>query len=376
MMKKIILSMLCCLFTVGAMAVETTDIIKLSTATITPGGDEVEITVSLVGTNTNLYAGYNMDIFIPDGFEVLQYSDYNEDDDEYTYYYCKKLMSSTGGINKSSHNIGSQLITINGKRALRVACFSQSNATLRANTGNLFTIKVKASSFTKPGTAQITIDGVALKVAGGYEYVPASRVDENITVSTNATTAISISGTNNWSTCILPFDCPLPDGVKAYSCTDKDDENSVLKLSPANSITGYTPYILYSEDGYSGPISGTVDPTKYPEKGFVAKGLLNGAITNQQITDGFVMQKINGIVKFYDCDGQTFNIPAGKCWVTMPEATGAKAWSFVIEGEQTNINSIEHANANTTIYNIGGQRMKNMLQKGIYITNGKKIIIK
>lgn len=389
-MKKILFSLLCCLMTIGASAVETTDYIKLSAATVNPGGDEVCITVSLVGSE-NYYTAYNMDIHLPVGMELTT--------DEESKYKVAISQSSTeasaiypststtspitipgvGTFNVTTYSYTHSLSSsygVAGDRILRVACISQSNETFKATSGDLFTFYVKASSFTKPGAAQITIDGVALKVAGGSEYDPAAHVDENVTVSSDATASLTVSSTNKWSTCILPFDVDLPTGVEAYTCSDKEvrEGKTFLKLNSASSIEAYTPYILYSENGYSGNVSGTVDATKYPASGIVTAGYLNGAIEAQSITEGYVLQNLSDGVKFYSCGGNTFTIPAGKCWVTITSDT--KALSFEYD-ESAKIDCIADKTDNTdAIYNLSGQKVSTLQPNTIYVRSGKKFINK
>lgn len=68
-MKKILLLACSCLMAICMKAVETTDYITVTAATLNPGGAEVKLTFSLVGS-TNYYSGYNMDIHFPEGMEV------------------------------------------------------------------------------------------------------------------------------------------------------------------------------------------------------------------------------------------------------------------------------------------------------------------
>jgi hypothetical protein len=50
-------------------------------------------------------------------------------------------------------------------------------------------------------------------------------------------------------------------------------------------------------------------------------------------------------------------------------------WTFTV-GEATGINEVSAQNVNAPIYSISGARMNGNLQKGIYVQNGRKFIVK
>ena len=82
---------------------------------------------------------------------------------------------------------------------------------------------------------------------------------------------------------------------------------------------------------------------------------------------------------YQDEDGSAVNNGAHKAYLPVPEAAagGAKGWSF--DGEATGIRSIEAGAGveNAVIYNLSGVRMNSQnLPKGIYIVNGKKMVVK
>jgi hypothetical protein len=54
-----------------------------------------------------------------------------------------------------------------------------------------------------------------------------------------------------------------------------------------------------------------------------------------------------------------------------------KTYNFTVNivGDVTGIQNIEAANANAPIYNLGGQRVEKTA-KGLYIKNGKKVVVK
>lgn len=78
--------------------------------------------------------------------------------------------------------------------------------------------------------------------------------------------------------------------------------------------------------------------------------------------------------------GAAFNVAANKAYLAVPAETAAKVSSFVIGGGSTTaIDGIEAgngANASRKVYNLQGQRVSGTLPKGLYIIDGRKVIVK
>jgi hypothetical protein len=100
------------------------------------------------------------------------------------------------------------------------------------------------STYAKPGALSLALSDQALTTADMTEYDPADVTDENVTIGTTAKASLSVSADNKWSTCILPFATALPDGLKAYTCSSKDDDEQVFYLTEATAIDAFTPYVL------------------------------------------------------------------------------------------------------------------------------------
>ncbi len=342
----------------------TSDYFRISSNELIPDGKtQTVVTVELVdGNSEKTYCAFQMDIIFPDGVVPV----YDSKEEDY-------IIQSDADLYKRTHIASSKFITLDdGRKSLRVQCSSSKNADFYENEGELFTFKVVASGFTKPTNATFKIEGSKLISAQEIGYVP--NVDmKGCSVSNESSVPFNVSSSAHWSTCVLPFDAELPDGITALTSDNYDEEN--IYLTKAESIKAYTPYVLYSEEGYSGTVSGTVDPEKYPEDGYVQNGLLCGAIVPQKVTEGFVLQNLQDGVKFYGIgSGSTFNIPAGKCWMSL-SASNAKALNFVIS-DVTGITALNTTTANDgVIYNLQGMKVTTPVAGNIYIRNGKKFAI-
>ena len=75
---------------------------------------------------------------------------------------------------------------------------------------------------------------------------------------------------------------------------------------------------------------------------------------------------------------QPLDVPANKWWLEVTNAAGVKAITLVDEDDATGINAID--NGQLTIdndwYDLDGRKIQTPKQKGIYINNGRKVVVK
>lgn len=79
-------------------------------------------------------------------------------------------------------------------------------------------------------------------------------------------------------------------------------------------------------------------------------------------------------------EGAAFDVAANKAYLAVPAAQAAKVAGFAIDGGGTTaIESIENGNGaevSRKVYNLQGQRVSGALPKGLYIIDGRKVIVK
>lgn len=367
---------------------ETDDYVTLGDLTVEPGKDEVyKLKVNLNGTQ--IYTAFEMDIELPSGLEPVM-----EEDDDGKMSPKVRLWKGTGtifpsfededeGIKDFFHDLAVSYGT-DGKNVLRMACLSVKGKDFKATSGTLVTIYCKASPYLKPGVddvhitkchlttnEKVIIDGKEMR---GQQYNCKDRT-ETINALAHSTATINVSAKNQWGSCVVPFDIPeLPSGLEAYTVTDR--ESGIAYLKQQTSILAYTPVLLYAENGFSGTFSGDVDETKYKE--VAQQDIIYGAIVPQTKNDGFVLQNFGDGVKLYAMSGQTFEIPAGKCWVKPTNYNDAKYMEMVIDDGTTGIGSAECSNGaaqqEPVFYSLDGKRVENPLPGKIYIVDGQKVL--
>lgn len=76
-------------------------------------------------------------------------------------------------------------------------------------------------------------------------------------------------------------------------------------------------------------------------------------------------------------NGGAFKVKSGTAYLAVPTSDASDAKGFAFDGETTGIENVNvAANQSKTIYNLNGQRVSNMSQAGLYIVNGKKVVIR
>ena len=105
---------------------------------------------------------------------------------------------------------------------------------------------------------------------------------------------------------------------------------------------------------------------------------------SEKMTEGFKFYKLaydnytekTGLGFYWGAEnGGAYTVKPGLAYLAVPEAQAANVKGFSFDGTQTSINGVEATTAKGAIYNLNGQRVEKA-QRGIYIQNGKKFIVK
>ena len=158
------------------------------------------------------------------------------------------------------------------------------------------------------------------------------------------------------------------DGVTAYIVSAVGTDN--VTLTEVESVPANTPVVVQAAAGtYNLPVIASAEAvgTNYLK-------VSDGSITGDGSTI-FALANMDGVGFYAVANGTT--IPAGKCYIDGTTETKSRL-TFNFESEDaTAITAIEAADAiqNGVIYNLSGQRVAHPV-KGIYIQNGKKILVK
>ena len=180
-----------------------------------------------------------------------------------------------------------------------------------------------------------------------------------------------------WGSLYLPVAIDIPEDVKAYIVTGAgSDYVSLTQITgalPAN--TGIIYNGAWTPDFYAEVVNDEAD---------VTGNLLKGSSADTYITEeAYVLAKVDGEVGFYKAqmnqqDGTAFLNNANKAYLpasAVPEAVqGANGFKFRFE--TTGVEQVEVAKGVKAIYDLSGRKVNDMKAPGLYIVNGKKVLVK
>ena len=201
-----------------------------------------------------------------------------------------------------------------------------------------------------------------------YRFVP--NTSYNITI-----------GSTEWKTIVSYKDVQVPENVEAYIVTKvtPEETQSVASLKPVKELKGGEPYLLHytsKADNYTMTLltPNAPDELEAPKGNLLLKSDRKTAGTKDGSTVYVLANKSLG-VGFYRWTGD--DLGAGRVYLPVgATVAGAHEYCGFIEDGTTAILSIDDFKANVgPFYDMQGRRVDNP-SKGIYIVNGKKVIVK
>ncbi len=185
---------------------------------------------------------------------------------------------------------------------------------------------------------------------------------------------------NKYGTFIAPFDVAIPEGISAYTVTGVNAETSNVVMEPVETtIPANTPVVL--KNNTDTPISQTFTGAdgSNGETSYTVV-LLTGVYTAATIAASddenvrYVLQTQEAGQAFYKVES-AFTATANRCYLTVAVAeAGVKAFGF--EFDETGLTSVPSpVSEGSDYYDLQGRRVAKPT-KGLYIINGKKVLIK
>ena len=211
--------------------------------------------------------------------------------------------------------------------------------------------------------------------------------DESVDVYETATITAA-----KYATYVTTNRVTVPTGVSAYIVSGATAAEATLS-DPLTVIPAKTPVVIYKDVDANTDVNFVVTGDDADD---VAGNVLKSAASNMSqsdATDGYamyVLNKVNDVVGFYKLSA-TGTLAAGKCYIEVANGGATPAPEFVpfgFGGETTDlrekviVNSEKFLseesvarNATAPVYDLAGQRVAQP-SKGLYIVNGRKVVIK
>ena len=188
--------------------------------------------------------------------------------------------------------------------------------------------------------------------------------------------------TTNYSTLVLPF--ALTDEEKKAAFEEVYELNNVdgqsLKFKATDAIAAGTPYLVKAKNATLSVTDKALDPkttVKNTEKSDASStvtfvGRFSPVVLTAADNENAYVVSSNTLYQVTS----DVTVKAYRGYFTVVTTNGVK--NFVLDfgnGETTSIEALESETRDKVIYNLAGQRVQKA-QKGIFIVNGKKVVIK
>lgn len=223
------------------------------------------------------------------------------------------------------------------------------------------------------GDVPLTLDGT---IKNGYLYVHLNiNMGQPIEVEVGdmAEAALAVGDALVGTFC-APFTVFAPEAAAVSIVTAAGDNGAlVLEPVPNGVIPANTPVVIEA----AAPID-TVLTSGIIVKGEPAVGLLTGVYEDTKAPVGsYVLQNNNDVVGFYQVAANSQpTVKANHAYLTVPAAQQEVKAFFLNAQDATAISGLTGNTEGTeAVFNMAGQRVQKA-QRGIYIVNGKKVLVK
>jgi hypothetical protein len=410
-MKKFLFSLMALLAIAGTSTAQTENALTVADIELPQNGD-AELVINFQLDTPDSYTGYSFNIEFPADLSFEMDTETGPTDVAYTM----------GDCYHKSHGVTANLD--NGM--VKVACLSTGSVPLTKQSGELLSFTVKAGDLTigdtytlkikdilfvpvegeKKSLADVTFTVKIVENDGRIKFKETSTKLPNFTSGAKANvTVFRTIKANQWSTLVLPFALTLTkakaafgDDVKmaqfdGFSVDYGEDETNVTPLAitinlksytiPARgSLAGGTPILIKTSKDIESfnmdevTLVNTVTGVTKTEDETGTSGKLTGSFVKTVIpADGLFINN----EQFWYSNGNT-NVKAFRCWFELGAVLGKETQFgapvyFSFDDGTTGINNIQRTLDDGAYYNLSGQRVETPA-KGLYIKNGKKVIVK
>ena len=174
----------------------------------------------------------------------------------------------------------------------------------------------------------------------------------------------AVVSTAGWATWNAPCAVSFPEGVNAYLVTVNSDPTKV-SLIEVSDVPANTPVLLEAS-------AGTYTMTSVESSTTSTADNLLRVSTGTNSGTMYVLAKIDEVVGFYMWDPSK-TLPEGKIYLEMP---GSVRPFIALPGEETGISDMNRETiTNNRYFDLQGRRVAQPT-KGMYIVNGKKVVVK
>ena len=195
------------------------------------------------------------------------------------------------------------------------------------------------------------------------------------------------------ATLCLPYELPVQ-GFKAYTLADRQESRTAVHFKEVNGTLGaYRPYLLVADaparlDGENLQVKADRSSIVLSAGNYYFKGAVHDVVNWWLTSDHAYILQADGQFHKVTSNNPSVTVPAYRAYISYNSHEGAKPLSIVFDGETTGIygttDGATDGAADGAVYNLQGQRVADRLDDsvrrqiptGVYIVNGRKVIVK
>lgn len=212
-------------------------------------------------------------------------------------------------------------------------------------------------------------DDTKVNQSADFDYFLIKKIGE-------ATTTVTIPGNAFATYCpAYPVEFAADGAIEAYKAS-VDEAKQVVNLTRTYQVAAGEGVLVHAKSGETATEKVNIIAPIEKDASNAFVGTLEGLIVDDSNygTVYFLGNGSKGLGFYKAANGGT--LAAGKAYLSLPATSEAKSYSIAFGGDTTGINEVvATAKADGAYYTLSGVRVENPT-KGLYIQNGKKVIIK
>ena len=195
------------------------------------------------------------------------------------------------------------------------------------------------------------------------------------------------------ATLCLPYELPVQ-GFRAYTLADRQESRTAVHFKEVNgTLEAYSPYLLTADaparlDGENLQVKADRSSIVLSAGNYYFKGAVHDVVNWWLTSDHAYILQADGLFHKVTSNNPSVTVPAYRAYISYNSHEGAKRLSIVFDGETTGIygttDGATDGAADGAVYNLQGQRVADRLDDsvrrqiptGVYIVNGRKVIVK
>ena len=191
------------------------------------------------------------------------------------------------------------------------------------------------------------------------------------------------------ATLCLPYELPVQ-GFKAYTLADRQESRTAVHFKEVNGTLGaYRPYLLVADGtpqlgGENLQVKADRSSIVLSAGNYYFKGAVQDVVNWWLTSDHAYILQADGLFHKVTSNNPSVTVPAYRAYISYNSHEGAKPLSIVFDGETTGIGGTTDGATDGAVYNLQGQRVADRLDDsvrrqiptGVYIVNGRKVIVK